>query len=257
MRRTPLKRIAKSVDLQDGPFPYLLSRSRRRKTIAIHIEEDGEVRVVAPVHAPQEEIERFMRDKEGWMRSRSHNHRRQWRQIREKKFAHGQRFLFMGKKYELSVFNGEDLRTRFLFDGRRMKVCIPRHVEEDRLREILIRKELLAWYRYQAREIIGSRVFHYCRLMKTDVQKIAIREQKRIWGSCHPSRGVIHLNWRLIFAPIEVIDYVVVHELCHLKVANHSRRFWRCVQKVLPDYKLRQRWFKSHSVDLALPLIKE
>jgi hypothetical protein len=74
-----------------------------------------------------------------------------------------------------------------------------------------------------------------------------------MWGCCEKTRRIIHLNWQIIFAPRDVIDYVIVHELCHLKHSNHSPRFWAEVEKYLPDYRNHHKWLKDHCIDMSLP----
>jgi predicted metal-dependent hydrolase len=80
---------------------------------------------------------------------------------------------------------------------------------------------------------------------------IRIKAQKRLWGSCS-SRGVVNLNWRLILAPEAVFEYVVVHELCHLRIRNHQRAFWQLVGEILPDFATHRRWLRDHGHLLTL-----
>ncbi len=104
-------------------------------------------------------------------------------------------------------------------------------------------EEEKAVYKKQLKEIIQNRVELYAAYIPeaARINRIVIKEQKKRWGSCS-SKGNLNFNWKLIFAPPEIIDYVVVHEMCHLKYMNHSRLFWGEVEKVLPDYKERRKW---------------
>ena len=117
----------------------------------------------------------------------------------------------------------------------------------------MIKEKLIKWYRAQAEEIFGGRVFYFSRIMGLEPQKIAVKTQKRIWGSCGYHDKAISLNWQLVFAPMDVIDYVVVHELAHLDTPNHSRKFWKSVANILPDYKMRQNWLKNNRLSMKLP----
>ena len=114
--------------------------------------------------------------------------------------------------------------------------------------EVLTREELekLA---DQAVEYIGERALYFARKMKVRYSKITIRNQKTRWGSCS-SRGNLNFNCLLMLAPKEVTDYIIVHELCHLKEMNHSEKFWKEVENVLPDYKERREWLKEHGNEL-------
>lgn len=100
-----------------------------------------------------------------------------------------------------------------------------------------------------ARDIFTRKVSWYARIMGVTYGRIAIREQKTRWGSCS-SKGNLNFNWRLIFAPPEVLDYVVVHELAHRREMNHSKAFYNIVESVLPDYKKSRRWLRENGESL-------
>ena len=104
-------------------------------------------------------------------------------------------------------------------------------------------------YRNAAREVFTNRVEYYHRFTGGHYTSITIRDQKTRWGSCS-SKGNLNFNWRLIFAPEEVVDYIVVHELAHRKEMNHSRAFYNVVASVLPDYKVQEKWLKENGEKL-------
>lgn len=106
-------------------------------------------------------------------------------------------------------------------------------------------------YRRAAKEYIPLRVSYFHAFTGGSYEKIVIRDQKTRWGSCS-STGTLSFNYRLMLAPPSVLDYVVVHELCHLKHMNHSADFWQTVESVLPDYKIRRTWLKEHGNELTL-----
>ena len=114
---------------------------------------------------------------------------------------------------------------------------------------------LEAWLKEEASKVILGRVKAICAKMDVCPQKVSLRSQKTRWGSCS-LKGNISLNWKLIFAPIEVIDYVIVHELCHLKQMNHSSAFWTLVSSYLPRYKIQREWLKKHSYLIHWPYDK-
>ena len=105
----------------------------------------------------------------------------------------------------------------------------------------------------QAKEILGSRIFHYARKMQVEPKSISIKDQKRIWGSCQYRKQSINLNWRIVMSPLDVLDYVIVHELSHLVVPDHSKRFWRKVEDILPNYKQSRQWLKQNQRSMLLP----
>ena len=114
----------------------------------------------------------------------------------------------------------------------------------------LQKERLEARYREAAREVIEKRVANFHQLTGGEYTGISIRSQKTRWGSCS-STGALSFNWRLILAPPIILDYVVVHELCHLHHMDHSAAFWADVERVMPDYKIRRKWLKAHSAELS------
>lgn len=112
-------------------------------------------------------------------------------------------------------------------------------------------KRLEAPYRQAAKEYIPKRAAHFAALLGVTYENITIRDQKTRWGSCS-SKGTLSFNWRLMLAPPAVLDYVVIHELCHRKEMNHSPRFWRLVEQIMPDYKTKRQWLKENGNKLTL-----
>ncbi len=104
-------------------------------------------------------------------------------------------------------------------------------------------------YRQAAAEYIPQRVAYYHRFTGGTYQRITIRAQRTRWGSCS-SRGTLSFNYRLMLAPPKILDYVVVHELCHLEHIDHSRAFWNAVEQVMPDYRECKKWLREHGSEL-------
>ncbi len=241
-----------SLPTRAGTIAFSLTRSSRRRTMEISVAESTQVRVLAPRYAPEKEIHRFIHDKADWIIKKIKETHRAQKFLLSREYANGNQFLFLGTKYELEIVEADIKQGRISFDGLKWTVRIPvMDCAEDQ--QPVVRQKLIQWYRAQAKEIFGGRVFHYARMMGMEPQKVTVKTQKRIWGSCDHRKGTINLNWYLVLSPLDVIDYVVVHELCHLKVPHHSKRFWGSVEKVLPDYKKRQRWLKVNAHDMALP----
>ena len=112
-------------------------------------------------------------------------------------------------------------------------------------------RRLEAPYRQAAKEYIPKRVAYYAELLDVTYATISIRDQKTRWGSCS-SKGNLSFSWRLILAPPKVLDYVVVHELCHRKEMNHSPRFWALMESIIPDYKIHRKWLKENGEKLTI-----
>jgi hypothetical protein len=109
----------------------------------------------------------------------------------------------------------------------------------------------ITWYRGQARMVLTERVDFFAREHAFKIGKIRISSARTRWGSCS-SKDTLSFTWRLVMAPLDVIDYVVVHELCHLKEMNHSKAYWAQVEAILPDYKRRRKWLKDNGGKLRL-----
>ncbi len=117
--------------------------------------------------------------------------------------------------------------------------------------ETLARAALERWYRRQAHAVIEERLAHWNSHYGYTWTRIAIKEQKTRWGSCS-RQGALNFNWRLLLAPLPALDYVVIHELCHLKEPNHGPRFWALVAQACPDHRVWRGWLRQHGHELHL-----
>lgn len=252
-RSAKIKRIACSLKLSQGTLSYVLSRSSRRRTLVISVDESAQVAVASPHYVAQQDIERFIQTKQDWVFLKIREAQANQQYVQRRQFDVGDQFLFLGKSYPMGVAEQAKKRSTICFDGDKWQVQVPQGLStQDRRGHV--RKRLLEWYRMQAQEVLGGRIFHFARLIGVEPKEIAVRTQKRMWGCCDYRAKKIHLNWQIILSPMAVIDYVVVHELCHLIEPNHSKRFWQEVQQILPDFNRQRQWLKRHSLDMQLPL---
>ena len=241
------------ITTAQGAIPFVLTRSSGRRTLTISVDEKAEARVAAPFHMADRDVYAFLHEKAEWLCDKINAARDYRDRLRQKAFDHGQRFLFLGKKHDVNVVAQKIQRCRISFDtAQGWLVAVPGNLSGPQ-RRLQVRAKMIQWYRSQAKEILGGRVFHYARLMGIGPKRIAIRTQKRLWGCCDYRAQSINLNWQIILAPLEVIDYIVIHELCHLTVPSHSHRFWKKVEKIMPDYRKRRQWLKVNHIDMMLP----
>lgn len=150
------------------------------------------------------------------------------------------KILYRGREYRL-VLRREPARKRIQVELEEDELLISTPNAEP----ARIYKAIEKWYIGQAHMIFPVRVMHYLQFTGGEVKAIRIKDQKTRWGSCSSLHN-LNFNWRLIMAPGEVLDYVVVHELCHLTHMNHSRDFWNMVEKVMPDYRVYRKWLKDN-----------
>ncbi len=232
-----------------GEIEYVLRRSRR-KTISVAIKDDAEIVVGAPLWVEVSRVKQFLKEKSSWILRKQAEFSQKNDFLKKRAFDHGANFLFLGDKYPLTITeNGHKAEIIFSQSGWQLQLS---QGLDQKSREETIKEILIDWYRVQAKEVFGGRVFHFARMLKVEPQEIVVRTQKRLWGSCHHHSRKIHLNWQLVLSPLEVIDYVVVHELCHLLVPNHSQRFWGKVEAILPDFKKRKAWLREHGWQMRI-----
>jgi predicted metal-dependent hydrolase len=108
------------------------------------------------------------------------------------------------------------------------------------------------WYCQEAEHLLAGRVRHYARLMKLSVSRLEVRDWRRRWGECRPRDGQVRCNWRLVLLPLEILDYVVAHEVTHLAVPGHPPRFWQKLAKIMPDWEARRRWLNRYGSPFLL-----
>jgi len=211
-----------------------LIRSKRRKTIALIIDKDGQLIVRAPVYTSDGQIKRIVREKSAWIQRKQHEVKTKPAAARPKRFQVGEIFYYLGRGYPLEI---SMRRKPLLILNGSFNLADCAHKDAPQ-----VFKE---WYRERCREIITKRAAFHAQRLSLRYQRIRITSARTRWGSCS-SKGNLNFSWRLVMAPLEVIDYVVVHELCHLKEPNHSNKFWTRVAAAMPDYRAHRRWLKDN-----------
>jgi predicted metal-dependent hydrolase len=214
---------------------YTLRRSpRRRRTIELSLDARGELIVAAPMRTPRREIEAFVRRKARWIeKTRSAAHERAAHVRRD--FVSGDTLPYLGQALELQVTDDEAAVERL---GSALDVRMPAQTDDSSRRGQII-EVIEGWYRQQALAIFAERIEVFAPLLGVRPAGVRVRDQKTRWGSCGRD-GTLYFGWRLVMAPLAIIDYLVVHELCHLRQRGHGRRFWALVEKVLPDHQGRR-----------------
>lgn len=221
---------------------FSLRRSqRRRRTIEIAVDSARGVVVAAPVRATIASIEDLVRRRAPWILKRlaaietaaTVGAKRQW--------ATGETVLYLGCQYRLRVGDaGGVAAPEVRLDGLWLDVRLPGSEIGEEGRGKAVAEMVEQWYRWSAGVELPRRVAVYAPLLGVTPSQVLVRPQERRWGSCGRD-GTLRLNWRLIMAPPPIVDYVVVHELCHLRHLDHGPQFWEMVGRLIPDYRLRRR----------------
>ena len=212
-----------------------------RKTIGLQITNDARLIVRAPFFAPENLIYKLIRSKKSWIMAKQEYFKQRQNKILTKKFVGGEEYLFLGQSYPLVVV--ENLPKAVVMDNSLM------------ISQMVLgnaRDHLECWYKARALEHISQRVEHYAQISDLKYRSIRINNATTRWGSCG-HKDTLSFTWRLVMAPARVVDYVVIHELMHLKQKNHSHKFWTEVAKMMPDYKQDERWLKQNGHLLAWP----
>jgi predicted metal-dependent hydrolase len=212
----------------------------KRKTIAIIVRPNASVIVRAPLRASNRSILAFVEKNTAWIEKKQS-------QVKatvlpaQREYIPGARFEYLGNAYPLAIV--QEQKKRLVLDEGRFKLAESAQNQAELAFE--------RWYREQARKIISERVDYYSRLHGFQYTRLGITSARTRWGSCSAT-GSLNFSWRLIQAPIEVVDYVVVHELAHTIFHNHSRKFWKKVEQTMPDYAERRKWLRRNGLRLLL-----
>lgn len=224
---------------------YSVRYSKKSKRAALRIDINSGLEVVLPEGSKTVSPDQLIKSREGWIletlaRIELLREKIKLRSLEEKRVV-----LYLGREHRLVKIIRNDTSPGVKFDNDRFFVTVPDDTPEKSA------AALEKWYRSEAGRIFSQRARAIGGKMNLEYNKIFIRSQKTRWGSCSRQKN-LSFNWRLVMAPIEVIDYLIVHEIAHIREMNHSPGFWRLVEKACPDYKASRRWLKENGPALTL-----
>jgi predicted metal-dependent hydrolase len=217
---------------------YQLVRSRRR-TIALIVQKDGSLVVRAPLQAPEKFIREFVASKADWVRKQKVRAQKIARAVAHA-YVDGEKFLYLGQSYPLKIVS-----------PRRTALTLGTGFELSRSALPRAEAAFVRWYKRRAAELLSERVRLLAAKYGYRPSKVRITSARTRWGSCSP-QGTLSFTWRLVMAPAAVIDYVVIHELVHLEIKNHSPKFWGRLGERLPEYKTHVAWLRKNGHFLSL-----
>jgi predicted metal-dependent hydrolase len=230
---------------------YSLRRSERAKNTRIVV-KPGKIEVVAPLKVSERRIKAFVEAQQDWIRAavkRIADKVQAVPDLAPAHYADGATIPFQGRQIPLHIkpTTAKTVRAQ-LHDDTTFIVYLPTSVARQQSSE-LIRLALTSWMKHQARLAATMLIEKHAPRSGLFPRCLRIKTQKSRWGSCGPQND-INLNWLLMLAPPDALEYVVVHELCHIKHKNHSRDFWQLVAEHLPDYQRQRHWLKQHGAGL-------
>ena len=223
--------------IQGDGFIVTVKKSSRRKTTALKI-KDRDVSIHIPARLPLKFAKEFVLQKTAWIQKNLIA--QTLKQPQQKQFINGEEFLFLGDKYILQLIQTDSSPAII-----KTPLDIEFHGRLNRLSVSGIRTALIHWYKQQAEDYLKSRTAEIAGKINFGPQSITVKTYKSRWGSCG-IKGDIQYNWKLLLAPPNIIDYVIIHELCHLKHHNHSAKFWNLVNLYCPTFKTARLWLKNN-----------
>ena len=228
------QRAARSIAYGEASIAYTVRRRPERKSsrVAIHVEPDGRVLVDAPAGASEPDIRVAVRARARWIHGHVAAARERLAQVLLREYVSGESWQYLGRRYRLKVLVDAHTKPSVRLSGAYLQVSVP-------VRDAaVVRRALEIWYRERAKSVLTKRLEAVAASLRwiRAVPPVRFQAMKVQWGSCSPA-GRLTLNPHLVKAPRQCIDYVLLHELCHLKDHNHSKRFYDTLQRHLPQWR--------------------
>jgi predicted metal-dependent hydrolase len=205
-----------------------------RKTVSLEISRNGVLIIRAPVSLPDEDIDYIISRYKDWIR-RKLSYIKNLPGITKKVFISGEKFFYLGEEYELKIFNSN--KRKLYFDVIYFYLSKPAQNSA--------KKFFVNWYKRESLRILSPVLKSYSRKCGISYSNIKITSANKRWGSCSKINR-LNFSYRIAMLPSWVVNYIAVHELCHIVEHNHSRAFWKKVEVVLPDYRKADRWIKEN-----------
>jgi predicted metal-dependent hydrolase len=232
-------------------FSYQIKRTRRASKTRIVVTSEKIV-VIAPLHVSDDMLHQFVKDKWSWITSAAQKLKTRTAQLQSfgpNTYHHGASIPYQGKTYPLLLVPTKLKRIKIehsdIFNAH-----IP-HTQWDTISSDEIRAAIIRWMKNNIKLSVEQMVSKHGPTNQLFPKSIIIKSQRSRWGSCGIHNDIT-INWLLALAPLEILEYVVVHELCHIREKNHSKQFWSLVAQHLPDYRNARLWLKQHGQRLML-----
>ncbi|NEX60822.1 M48 family metallopeptidase [Noviherbaspirillum galbum] len=235
------------IQLESHVIEYRLVRSKRR-SIGFVIDEDG-LRITAPRWVTIAELENAIREKQRWILSKLTERReRSARRLQaQMRWEDGGTLPFLGRDLTLRIRAAQGVGVAFDGEAMELTVSLPPDATEQQLKD-----RVQGWLQREAKRLFGERLPLYAEKLGVAYHSFALSSATTQWGSC-TAQGKIRLNWRLIHFALPQIDYVIAHELAHLREMNHSPRFWATVQSIFPEFEAAKRVLRDSGPE-TLPI---
>lgn len=223
-----------------GDLEFQIRPSARRKTLELIVERDGTLAIATPSPYDEDRARAFVESKRMWLYAHLAEKEQLAPALPPKSYVSGEGFYYLGRSYRLLLVARQS-RVLQLEDGR---LCLVRS-QVPKAREHLIR-----WFSARAEGWLRERIEQWTERMGVRYADLVVQDLGFRWGSCGKGT-VLYFHWKTIQLPPDIIDYVIVHELAHLRESNHSNEFWRLVEQAMPDFESRKRWLAENGAEMA------
>jgi predicted metal-dependent hydrolase len=238
------------LEIGNTKVEYEVISSDRQNTIELVIDFNKGFTVKAPKGMTKEDVIKNLHKKEKWIITNLDKMSDILKNETKKEFVSGEKFLLRGRRYVLKVSKSKKQLPSLEFKKSKFLAKVPSQVNEEQY-GLLLRPLFVKFYKLRAEKIINERLKKYLKYFKIEPKGIAIAEIENRWGSCSKNNK-LRYNWRVALAKTSIIDYVMVHELCHMVEKNHSDKYWKEVKRILPDYKKRKEWLRTNNEMLKI-----
>lgn len=237
--------MKKSFVYKDEKIEYEIIYSKR-KTMEISIKPPDKITVRVPMRLPKYKIIERLTEKGDWILKHLNNFKTIDYKPINREFINGEKLLYLGREYNLIIYE-DYLREKpevYIEEGH-IVVNFKENNKDD------IKRSLELWYRKEALNYILGSIKQYEKIFNKKPKAIVVKEQKKRWGSCTYDNRLL-FNWRCVMARPQAIDYVILHEMCHIVHKDHSKNFWNLVESIMPSYKEEKQWLKINGHKLTL-----
>ena len=227
-------------------FEYTVIRRRRKRHLTLTVSSDNTVSVSVPKRISEKEIKEFVLEKIDWVKQKISHNKKTKKPYVPKQFIEGEEYLLLGQPYSLVIKQAPRARTQA--ETGILKVGVPKRTRNVKN---YVQSRIIDWYKQAAFKILLKRISMYEKAIGVNITDLKIKTLKSSWAHC-TRKGAVTFSWSLVMAPLNIVDYVVVHELCHLIHLNHSQRFWSKVAAIIPNYKQCKKWLLVNENTLRL-----
>ncbi len=245
----PRRSSAQVYAARELGFDYTLKRSSARRSVSVAV-KDAEVSVSAPLNVCEKELHQWVGERGEWVLGKLCEQKQRAQEVPKRHYCTGDRVLYLGADYSLNVVAASRSAVRFSLEQGFTVAVGPSGAGSKSTAE-RVQGMLQQWFKQQARELLLDKTAYLCDQMQLTFTDMLLRRTKSKWGHC-TSKGVIQYNWLILTAPEPVIDYLVAHEVCHLRHLNHSRAFWALVSQACPDFKQQKAWLQRNGHTLVV-----